>query len=202
MKHYVIYLPAYTASREMANHAVRTGREQGWDVELFEGVDGQQHNLGTFDLRTNIQDSKCRGMMERPGVQGCLISHWQLWNQCYNTNQPIGIFEHDIEFVKPYLPREFTHVLKLEGFDRKKARPAGEWYEGARAYLITPAGAEQLIKWIAEHGCLPADVQIGHGIVDIQLCNQQVVQQAKYAYGKDYKHTNSFTWNLENMEKT
>ena len=201
MKHYVIYLPAYRASREMANHALESGIELGWDVELFEGADGQQQDLGTFDLHANAQDAKCRDMMARPGVQGCFISHWQLWNQCYRSGQPIGIFEHDIEFVKPYEPVEFEHILKLEGFDRKKGRPAGEWYEGARAYFITPVAAELLIKWVAENGCLPTDVQIAHDIVNIQLCNNHQVQQAKYAYGKDYKHTNSFTWNLENMEK-
>ena len=201
MKHYVIYLPAYRASQEMAQHAVSTGIALGWDVELFEGTDGQQHNLGTFDLHANTQDAKCRSMMSRPGVQGCFISHWQLWNQCCSTNQAIGIFEHDIEFVKPYLPVEFKHILKLEGFDRKKSRPGGEWYEGARAYYITPAAAQLLIEWVTANGCLPTDVQIAHDIVDIQLCNNQQVQQAKYAYGKDYKHTNSFTWNLENMEK-
>lgn len=201
MKHHVIYLPAYRASREMANHAVESGINQGWDVELFEGVDGQQSNLNNYGIRANTDDAKCRAMMDRPGVQGCLLSHWLLWNICVKLNQPIGIFEHDIEFVAPCPDVEFEHVLKLEGFDRKKARPGGDWYEGARAYCITPAGASCLIDWISQNGCLPADVQIGHSIVDIQLYNQPAVQQAKYAYGKDYKHTNSFTWNLENMER-
>lgn len=201
MKSYVIYLPQYKASCEMADHALASSVKHGWSVELFAGVDGQQHSLANFGLRANRQDAKCRTMLERAGVQGCLLSHWQLWKKCIELDQPIGIFEHDVEFVAPCPNVEFEHVLKLEGFDRKKSRPGGEWYEGARAYCITPAGAWRLLDWIDQHGCLPADVQIAHDIVDIHLYYQPAVQQAKYAYGKDYKHTNSFTWNLENMER-
>jgi GR25 family glycosyltransferase involved in LPS biosynthesis len=196
MKNYVIYLPDYRYSIELANCALSSGHHHKWNLELYAGVNGM--SVAEEDLKICQQDAKCRDMMTRPGVLGCFLSHWQLWNLCVKMQTPIGIFEHDIEFVKPAPEQDFTHVLKLEGFSKKKARPAGEWYEGARAYILKPAGAERLIDWVNMHGALPADVCIGLNIVDIQLCEDQVVKQHEL-YGKTHKRDNSFTWNLERM---
>ncbi len=181
----------------MASRALESGQLYGWNAELYAGVDG---SLVQFDqLRINQQDAKCRDMMRRPGVRGCFLSHWQLWNLCADTDTVIGIFEHDIEFVAPQPWIDFEHVLKLEGFLKKKPRPAGEWYEGARAYIIKPAGARQLIDWVKRNGALPADVNIGLDVVSIQLCDTLCVKQHEL-YGKTDKRANSFTWNLEGMK--
>ena len=197
MKHYVIHLPDYANSVAMATHAVDTGQSLGWDVELWSGVDGSKV---TWDIKTNQHDAKCRAMLQRPGVRGCFLSHWSLWNLCSSNNAPIGIFEHDIEFVKePPVDMSFRHVLKLEGFLKKKSRPAGEWYEGARAYILKPEGARNLISWVSTHGALPADVAIGLDVVEIALdLSGRITPHA--LYGKTDKRENSFTWNLENMK--
>jgi GR25 family glycosyltransferase involved in LPS biosynthesis len=182
----------------MATHAVATGRAQGWNVDLWAGVDGSKVE---WTLNINQSDAKCRAMMERPGVRGCFLSHWTLWNLCVSRNEPIGIFEHDIEFVKlPPQDLVFDDVLKLEGFLRKKPRPAGEWYEGARAYILKPQGARKLTEWVRNNGALPADVAIGVDVVDITLDHElRITPHA--LYGKTDKRENSFTWNLENMER-
>lgn len=200
MKSYIIYLPSYVKSTSMAQRALTSGKSHGWDIELFAGVDGAVTTLEDRELTVNQQDAKCRDMLKRPGVQGCFLSHWQLWNLCAESAEPIGIFEHDIEFLGPYYKTEFSNVLKLEGFLKKKARPAGEWYEGARAYILHPEGAKQLIKWVKTHGALPADVNIGLDVVDITLDQSNCVQQHAL-YGKTDKRENSFTWNLNTMEK-
>jgi hypothetical protein len=200
MKNYVIYLPAYVKSTSMAQQALATGKNHGWDIELFTGIDGAVATLEDFRLTVNQSDAKCRDMLQRPGVQGCFLSHWQLWNRCVELAQPIGIFEHDVEFLGPCPNIEFDHVFKLEGFLKKKARPAGEWYEGARAYILHPQGADRLIQWVKAHGALPADVNIGLDVVDIMLDQTSCVQQHAL-YGKTDKRQNSFTWNLNTMEK-
>lgn len=197
MKHYVIYLPEYANSVAMAKQAVDTGHELGWAVELWAGVDGSKVE---WPIKTNQDDAKCRAMMQRAGVRGCFLSHWYLWNHCAETDQSIGIFEHDIVFQKPP-PKDpvFEHVLKLEGFLLKKSRPAGQWYEGARAYLLRPAGAKKLIAWVNENGALPADVNIGLDVVDIVLDTEQRIVPHEL-YGKTHKREQSFTWNLEGMK--
>lgn len=197
MKNFIIYLPAYQSSVDMASRAVASATEHGWTVELYAGVDGKL--VEWTDVQPCSKDAKCRTMMDRPGVRGCFLSHWQLWNLCVTLDQPIGIFEHDIVFcAEPPEDLNFDHLLKLEGFLRKKARPAGEWYEGARAYIIKPAGASRLISWVCDNGALPADVAIGVDVVDIALDHKErIVPHA--LYGKSLKRDKSFTWNLEEM---
>lgn len=197
MKAFVIYLPEYQTSVEMAQRAVNTGQAHGWDIELYAGVNGIKNEW------TNVKpcelDAKCREMLQRPGVRGCFLSHWQLWNLCATQNSTVAVFEHDIEFVGPPPSADFDHVLKLEGFLKKKTRPAGEWYEGARAYILKPQGAQRLIAWTNQHGALPADVAIGLDVVDIKLWQQPCVRQHAL-YGKTDKRSQSFTWNLEGMK--
>jgi hypothetical protein len=199
MKSYVIYLPSYQQSCSMANRACDTGRQFDWNINLWPGVDGRLLDWAATGVNINSNDAKCRNMMLRPGVQGCFMSHYRLWQHCVEINKPIGIFEHDIEFLAaPKQFPDFAHVLKLEGFLKKKPRPAGEWYEGARAYIIKPAGAARLLNWVNQHGALPADVAIGLDVVDIELDQSNKVQQHPL-YGKTDKRENSFTWNLERM---
>jgi hypothetical protein len=196
MKNYVIYLPDYTKSRTLAQRVLETGQAFGWNLTLYEGVDGK--NSTWEQVQPCCLDAKCRSMLELPGVRGCFLSHWQLWNLCVEINETIGIFEHDIEFIGSPPEQDFQHVLKLEGFLKKKSRPAGEWYEGARAYLLHPAGAKRLVEWVQINGALPADVNIGLDVVDIQLCDHLCIRPHAL-YGKTDKRENSFTWNLQGM---
>lgn len=202
MKSYIIYLPQFETSTEWANHALSTGLEQGWDIELFAGIDGRTVEgelWNTTGININQSNAKCRDMMQRPGVRGCFLSHYTLWNRCIEVDQPIGIFEHDIEFCQPMPIVEFEHLLKLEGFSLKKARPAGEWYEGARGYILKPAGAHRLVNWVHDNGAIAADVCIGLDVLDITLHQTGVIQIAQTHVNKQDKHTQSFTWNLNRM---
>lgn len=203
MKSYVIYLPHYETSSAWARHALDTAQQHNWNAELCAGVDGRtvkdDQDWQLWGIKINNVNAKCSEMMSRPGVRGCFLSHYSLWKHCIKINEPIGIFEHDIEFLKPQPNTEFEHVLKLEGFSLKKPRPAGEWYEGARAYLLTPAGAQLLINWVEENGAVPADVCIGLDVVDVQLWDHGVVQMVHRHDNKRDVKSNSFTWNLEQM---
>lgn len=203
MKSYIIYLPQYKTSVDWANHALSSGLLHKWNIELFTGVDGRSvsdnKDWNQYNVTINRTDSKCAKLMDRSGVRGCFLSHYTLWQQCVKSNQPIGIFEHDIEFLKEPPNFNSTDLLKLEGFTLNKARPAGAWYEGARAYIITPAGAKKLINWIGANGCLPADVVIGDSVVKIDLDLDQRVRSINQPTSRKERHTNSFTWNLEGM---
>ncbi len=207
MKNYIIYLPNYPLSVDMANQSLKSGQSLGWDVELWPGIDGSTVSYQDLERQYRLTacawDKKSSTMMrKKSGVRGCFLSHWSLWNLCRNENCEIGIFEHDVEFVKePNNMQEFNHVLKLEGFDLMPARPAGAWYEGARAYLLKPQGADRLIRWAQANGCLPADVNIGSDVVDIKLSDSESVKLQFDHSDKADKHNRSFTWNLESMVK-
>lgn len=199
MKGYVIYLPEYESSCAMSKQALNSGKLHNWDLDLYAGVDGQKLNWDNTKLKINQISAKCSAMMTKPGVQGCFMSHWQLWNLCADSDTTIGIFEHDIEFIGPIPNVEFEHLLKLEGFSLKKPRPAGEWYEGARAYILKPAGARLLINWVNKNGALPADVNIGLDVLNITLDTSNCIQQHEL-HGKINKREQSFTWNLKGMK--
>lgn len=203
MKGYIIYLPNFETSTDWANHAQATALQHNWNVELYVGVDGRMveddQDWQQWGIAINDTNAKCVAMMSRPGVRGCFLSHYMLWNHCVEINETIGIFEHDVEFLKPPPDIDFDHVLKLEGFNLKKPRPAGEWYEGARAYLLSPAGAKLLIDWVREHGAVPADVCIGLNVVNIDTWDFDVVRLAQHYDTKHDVRTKSFTWNLKQM---
>lgn len=208
MKNYVITLLDYPDSVRMAKNAFISGHTLGWDLDIWSGVDGSAITIEKFQhehgVNVNNVSRKCHHMMmSRPGVRGCFLSHWQLWNHCVHINQTVGIFEHDVIFCKPPpdpIP-DFSHVLKLQGFDAKPPRPAGVWYEGARAYFISPDGADRLINWVRRHGALPADVQIGLDVVEITCWDHGLVDLQIRHHSKNHKHIHSFTWNLSAMAR-
>jgi GR25 family glycosyltransferase involved in LPS biosynthesis len=206
LKNFVICLAAYPKSLGPAQAALKSGQQHGWDIELFPGVDGStvtvDQLVAQWGIRINTDNRKCqRQMYERSGVRGCFLSHWLLWHKCADLEETIGIFEHDVAFLKP--PGNFSQfqdVLKLvEGFDPRRPMPAGVWYEGSGGYLVTPAGAKKLIDWTLLNGCLPSDVAIGRDVVDIVLCQDNYVQLVRGRTDVD-KRVDSFTWNLESMK--
>ena len=204
MKNYIIYLPSYISSCDMAARALASGKALGWDLELFKGVDGKSVAVDTdwysYNIQFNNEDKKCRKMMDRPGVRGCFLSHWLLWNRCIEMNKPIGIFEHDITFIKgPIFDLDFEDILKLENLGKQKPRPAGIWYQGATGYIIKPSGAKKLKKWIDTNGCLPADVIMGEDVVNLSFDQNKLIVHPIQT-NKIEKHTNSFTWNIDEMQ--
>ncbi len=183
---YIIRLENFENSREWAEHAYNTGSTQGWNLKFFEGVDGriskfEDHNISIYNHK------KCNRYMERPGTRGCFLSHWKLWNLCVDENMPMAIFEHDVEFYQPIGDIEFQDVIKFEGFKVTKPIPPGQWWEGARAYAITPQGAKKILSWIKEHGAMPADWMLCDGIVDIVFDhnNKVGVRQNQFSFTKD-----------------
>ena len=205
MNGFIIYLPMYEVSSESAEYTLKTGRSLGWSVELFPGVDGKTvatpESWGAYNISINADNKKCVKMLEKPGVRGCFLSHWKLWHKCIELNENIGVFEHDVEFLKPPLENfKVNDLLRLEGFEKQKPKAAGDWYEGSRGYLISPAGATKLINWVNKHGCLPADVNLGSNIINIELDNNELIRDRTIHNDRISKHTNSFTWNLENMK--
>ena len=134
MKGYIIYLPSYPDSVSMASRALETGTKHGWNLELYEGVNGMKQGLADCNLK--VYQHK---------------------------------FEHDVVFKKPMGEYEDCDVYKFEGFKKAKPIPPGNWYEGARAYRITPYGAKKILNWVHANGAMPADWMLCDGIVDMKF---------------------------------
>jgi GR25 family glycosyltransferase involved in LPS biosynthesis len=184
-KGYIIYLPDYPESVKMAGRALTTGTRNGWNLELFEGVNGTKQGLVDYNLKV-YSHKKAQRLLSRPGTQGCLLSQYLLWKKCYDTNEPILIFEHDVVFNKPIGNFEDCDVYKFEGFKKAKPIPAGNWYEGARAYRITPIGAKKILDWINAYGAMPADWMLCDGIVNMKFDKyNKVTFQTNVSFTKD-----------------
>lgn len=185
-KGYIIYLPQFEESVVMATRALTTGESLGWNLELYEGVNGLDTTLEDYRLKATTQSKKAQRLLGRPGTQGCFLSQFNLWNKCVELDIPICIFEHDVVFKKPMGDYVDCDVYKFEGFKKAKPIPAGNWYEGARAYRITPTGAKKIINWVIKHGAMPADWMLCDGIVDMQFDKyNKVTYETKVSFTKD-----------------
>tara|TARA_B110000503_G_scaffold39161_1_gene64497 strand:+ start:1083 stop:1658 length:576 start_codon:yes stop_codon:yes gene_type:complete len=183
---YIIYLSDYPESVRMANRALETGLAHGWKLQLHEGVNGMKTGLVDYNLVPTAQSKKAKKLLQRPGTQGCFLSQYLLWQKCHETNTPICIFEHDVVFKQPMGKYEDCDVYKFEGFNKAKPIPAGNWYEGARAYRITPAGAKKIINWVHTNGAMPSDWMLCDGIVKMQFDKyNKVTYKTEVSFTKD-----------------
>lgn len=124
----------------------------------------------------------------RPGVIGCFYSHYSLWKKCIDLNEPIMIFEDDVNFFRGWYPVEWEGVLILslgkssflnEPYKTYLEDPVGNpqpmlWRQfsmpGASGYAIKPNAAKALIKQYREYYC-PADNAINQFVCYIQIHN-------------------------------
>lgn len=178
MRSFIIVLENHSKSTTFAEIAINSAREQKWNLEVFKAVDGRQLPINYLDSLQLYPRSnkKFKKQFERPGVVGCFLSHYTLWNKCIEINEPIGIFEEDVIFLAPPLDNfEFSEILKFEKKKLGKNYGTGEWWQGAYAYLITPLAAKKLVSWSLYNGILPADVMLGTEIVDIKFLEKEIV---------------------------
>ena len=187
LKGHIIRLEEFDDSRAWSQHAYDTGMQYGWSLSFFPGINGRKTDLTQYGISIYPHHKKCVKYMQRPGTQGCFLSHWQLWNKCAQGTQPMAIFEHDVEFTAPLRDVEFQDVIKFEGFKPSKPIPPGQWWEGARAYAITPQGAQKIVSWINQNGAMPADWMLCDGIVDVvfDTDNRVRVRQNKFSFTRD-----------------
>lgn len=187
-KSFVIILKDHKSSEEFGKTAIASGLENGWNISRFDAIDGRTMSLDdlkNYGLFVNQGRNKVSKQFKRPGVLGCFLSHYTLWNMCIELNEPIGIFEQDSVILSTPPTLDFEDILKLYGFDKMPREAAGEWYVYANAYIIKPAAAKKLIQWAKTYGILPADIQLGEDIVTI-----------------DKDLDNRVSMNLESIEKS
>jgi len=131
----------------MGAKCISRAKEFGIDAKIFNGIDGRDAHDILFNLRLRQYKPKMKG--GRLGVLGCFLSHYFLWNECYKSQQPMLVLEHDAYMLRP-LPKKvlklFPDVLKLDSLD-----PYRDTYNAE-----LDAQSEELHIWSlherAEHG--------------------------------------------------
>lgn len=146
---------------------ITNAKQHNWNLLPFEGINGLKHSCKEFNIKIDNRYIKSKKQMEKPGVQGCFLSHWHLWKMSLETNQYIGIFEFDVVFKETPPAVMEGDVLKLAGFRPAKPASTGQWWGGAYAYIVSPQGAKKLLDWTDQWGASPADFMIGSNVVDV-----------------------------------
>jgi len=118
MKTKIIVLPSSEISVSMGNKCIARAKDFGVDAEVSNGTHGADapeiiKSLGLRQYRPKMKGG-------RLGVLGCFLSHYFLWKECVEANEPYMIFEHDAYMLRP-LPDNildlFPDILKLDSLD-------------------------------------------------------------------------------------
>jgi glycosyl transferase family 25 len=191
MKSFVIYLEEHELGRNRIPQLIEDAKTLGWDIEPFPGVNGLTVDWGEQKIKIDERNNKSFRTMEHSGVKGCFLSHLLLWKKCIELNEPIGIFEYDIDFQKgPPEPTDID-IVKLSGFDPKPfANTTGQWWVGTHAYIVSPQGAKKLCDWVETWGASPSDWLLGTNVVDVEFDDQERVSLGQY--GSTTKHLAGF----------
>lgn len=223
MKSFIIFQNTVPMSVEFAQEAISEAKKFGIDLRGWVGTNGltETHKFKEYGIKNFLQDK----IEKLPGVQGCFLSHYELWEKCVKHNETMLILEHDGIFIRP-LPVDvedhFEHVLNLDPCDQFSdtynekiqnsltlpikyqsivatgADKAGPYMAGAYGYLIKPEGARRLINFAKTRGALPTDKHIGSAIVDIKTTTVPVVRLHKFFSHKNLRKF-SLTKNLKGL---
>lgn len=188
MKSYIIRLSEFPNSVEWAEKAYVSAKKYNWDIDYFEGINGQKTTLNKHQIKINTKHRKSIGAFNRPGTVGCFLSHYYLWKKCIAIHEPICILEHDVVITDYFHINNFTNVLKLIKGPATKPIYLGEWWASGAGYCLTPDGASRLVRFVELNGAMPADIMLNTGIVDIQFNDKSIIEIDQ--------NTFSFTWNL------
>lgn len=182
MKTFIIHLSKIKNSAYHANDLfhklISFGME---DVTLFEGsYPYETEKLFEKTKRVPKKTYVCRKKnkivsdtrVNKAGVKGCFLSHYRLWKECVQLNEPILILEDDLDlYRKLVIPKNWnmkTNSVLLVGLsdyfvtlnsekkylsylsEKENLNPVALKYHGyhipgAVAYVITPLAASRLV---------------------------------------------------------
>lgn len=195
MKNFIICLSKISASLETATNLKTQLEKFGAEAELFEGTYGNDATVIMDSEGRTIHPRGIKGIIDSngrwaekissPGIKGCFLSHYRLWQKCAELDEPIVIWEDDIVLSRKFLSIDWKDVLVVAlGHPNKSPRympllelPEGEpqaldyrnsSMPGCCGYAIKPNAAKKLIETY-EKTFLPADNAINSTIVKIQI---------------------------------
>lgn len=100
-----VYTPQFKKSAEIAKRCVKTGKQFRYEVELYPSVflkesDRVHKELGLKQRYKPVTNTSTHTATECPAARMANgTTHYMLYLQCIEANQPICILEHDSYFV-------------------------------------------------------------------------------------------------------
>jgi len=168
MQIYIINLERSSTRREVMRERLNA---LGVQFQFVAAVDGK---AGAHHLFPNYDPAFCLRAWRRPlspGETGCFASHYQLWQHCVASNEPMIVMEDDVDVWPRFgeavelLPGLGGHgYIRLSGMSSSRAFrdvPAGlpdDWKlvrfldgpMGTQCYALFPGGAKRLLAGAAE----------------------------------------------------
>lgn len=125
-----------------------------YNVSIYEAITpATMDDSLQFDLK-RTRENAIRGEFT-PTEKAVWHSHFNLWNMCMESDEPMLIIEHDSMLMKP-LPKltgscTLSYVEDHENKHRRK-RQSTDWMSGkfcapGSGYYITPSCAKRLIQF-------------------------------------------------------
>jgi hypothetical protein len=185
-KTFVIALQGHKISEKQLNECLDSAATYEWNVNVSWGVYGNTITQDTWkDIGLIPRYEK--PTMSKPGVQGCFLSHWKLWNLCIELDEPIIILEHDAVIKQSWKPLELgDSLIKLHRhYSGKKIKyddDSGHWSKSGHAYCISPNHAQTLINFVNKVGAYEVDIIMGDKVLPVQhLSPSWVERQNSYS---------------------
>lgn len=171
-KTFVIAIKDHPVSESQLRDCLDSAERFRWKVETFWGIDGRTITNNTW-IREGISPRLDKPTMNKPGVQGCFLSHWQLWKKCVEINEPIVILEHDAVIQGNWQPLEIKNsIIKLHRYYKQKNpkydEDTGLWSASGHAYCLLPTHANILIEFVKNKGAFEVDRIIGDKVISFK----------------------------------
>lgn len=200
MKCRIIRLVGHALSERISDDCIKAAQRFGLEVRPFDGLypEQAQHLFDSLGIKKHPAPLK----KDRPGILGCAASHFSLWRQCRDDDEPYLILEQDGYMIRPMSQdMPFDDVLKLDSCDpfsdtynfcvdqhgeqsvcdydltwgyKVKSAPYGGYFRGAWSYVIKPHAAHKLITAFETQGWVPADKQFGADLLHLQTVKHTI----------------------------
>ena len=168
-KTFVIAIKGHPVSESQLQACLDSAEKFSWEVETFWGVDGRTITNNIWE-QEGISPRLDKPTMNKPGVQGCFLSHWALWKKCVELHEPIIILEHDAVIQDKWQTLEIENsIIKLHRYYKQKNpkydEDTGLWSASGHAYCLLPTHANILIKFVKNKGAFEVDRIIGDKVI-------------------------------------
>ena len=114
MKTLIIRLKGIELSERLADECIEQAKKFNIYPEKFDGINGLEYSKHLEKLQIRPLKKFKKG---RPGVIGCLLSHYYIWLQCMQDTESYLVLEHDgymIRSLPGNIEEQFSDILKLD----------------------------------------------------------------------------------------
>lgn len=170
MKAFVITIEDNYLSNQAADRCIASAKKYGVTVEKWSAMTPRNPVFSkTVEEKKLAVRHFESGHSRKENALACFLSHMSLWEKCIEDNEEILILEHDAVFMNTMPKILFDKIITIGQPSYGKyyhpstlgVQPLSqkEYFKGAHAYIVKPAGARDLITMVADYS-RPTDVYL------------------------------------------